>query len=359
MITDVLLTGATAAMERGWVPDPAVRWGIRRLCAQRLHQQRRAYQVDGDRSSLTGFIARLDSAAIAPVPDKANAQHYEVPAELFRLMLGPRMKYSCCWWDRTTRSLADAEEESLGITATHADIQDGMRILELGCGWGSLSLWLAERYPRCSIVGLSNSASQRQHIEAAAADRGLRNLTIVTADMNHFDTDRRFDRIVSVEMFEHMRNHPQLLARIARWLLPDGRLFIHVFCHRRFPYFFETEGAHNWMGRHFFTGGMMPSTDLLPSVPSRFAVEQQWLWPGTHYALTAEAWLANFDLRHDEVLAVLRRAHGPADAERWFVRWRVFLMACAEMFGYSGGHEWGVAQYRFAPRAEGRLREAS
>ena len=344
---DALVSAATEAVERGWVPDPAVRWGIRRLCAERLRQQAAVINGSGDSAALARFIGRLQAAEIARVPEKANEQHYEVPAEFFRLMLGPRLKYSCCWWDDTVGSLAEAEERSLRLTADHAAIEDGMRILELGCGWGSLALWLAQHYPRCSIVSVSNSAGQRAFIEAAARERGLSNVSIVTADMNVFDTDRRFDRVVSVEMFEHMRNHSALLSRIARWLEPDGRLFVHVFCHWRFAYEFETEGAANWMGRHFFSGGLMPSVDLLPSIPSPFAIEGLWRWSGTHYAQTAEAWLANLDARSDEALHALQPARARGDASRWLLRWRIFLMACAELFGYAEGSEWGVAHYRF------------
>ena len=344
---DAFLLVATEAVERGWLPDPAVRWGIRRLCTGRLRQEAAVINGSSDSAALARFIDRMQAAEIAHLPEKANEQHYEVPADFFRLMLGPQLKYSCCWWDDTVGSLAEAEDRSLCLTANHAAIEDGMRILELGCGWGSLALWLAQHYPRCSIVSVSNSAGQRAFIEATARERGLSNVSIVTADMNVFDTDRRFDRVVSVEMFEHMRNHSSLLSRIARWLEPDGRLFVHVFCHWRFAYEFETEGAANWMGRHFFSGGLMPSVDLLPSIPSPFAIEGLWRWSGTHYAQTAEAWLANLDARRDEALHALNPVCAGGDAARWLLRWRIFLMACAELFGYADGSEWGVAHYRF------------
>jgi cyclopropane-fatty-acyl-phospholipid synthase len=344
---DAFLSVATEAVERGWLPDPAVRWGIRRLCAERLRQQAAAINDSGDSAALARFICRLQAAEIAQVPEKANAQHYEVPADFFRLMLGPRLKYSCCWWDDTVSSLAEAEDRSLRLTTHHAGVEDGMQILELGCGWGSLTLWLAHHFPRCSIVSVSNSAGQRTFIEAVARERGLSNVSIVTADMNVFDTGRRFDRVVSVEMFEHMRNHSALLSRIARWLEPDGQLFVHVFCHRRFAYEFETEGAANWMGRHFFSGGLMPSADLLPAIPSPFDLVENWRWSGMHYARTSEAWLANLDARRDEALHALQPACGGGDAARWLLRWRIFLMACAELFGYADGSEWGVAHYRF------------
>jgi cyclopropane-fatty-acyl-phospholipid synthase len=349
---------AIGLAERGWVSDRIIRGAIRALCAQRL---REVAPADGqlDREALDRFIDALRDEDVAPVPDKANDQHYEVPAELFRLMLGPQMKYSCCWWDAGVRTLADAEQAALERTAIHAGVENGMRVLELGCGWGSLSLWMARRFPCSEIVGVSNSAGQRAFIEREAARAGLTNLRIVTADMNVFTPSRRFDRIVSVEMFEHMRNYHVLLERIASWLAPGGRLFVHVFCHRTSPYRFEEQGAGNWMARHFFSGGLMPSADLLPSVPSPLAVERQWAWDGRHYERTANSWLANLDARRDEARKVLAATYGPRDAERWLGRWRIFLMACAELFGYDGGREWGVAHYRFAPVAATRRLEAA
>jgi cyclopropane-fatty-acyl-phospholipid synthase len=349
---DALLAAVTGAAERGRIPDAAVRWGIRRLCGQRLRQEAARWPAGNEPAALARFLDSLRESEIAAVPDKANEQHYEVPVELFRLMLGPRLKYSACLWDDGVVSLAEAEVRALRVTAAHALIEDGMQVLELGCGWGSLSLWLAEAYPRCAVVGVSNSGSQHAFIEAEARARRLPNLTIVTADINGFDPGRRFDRVVSVEMFEHIRNHRRLLERIARWLQPDGRLFVHVFRHRRHAYLFETAGAHNWMGRNFFTGGMMPSADLLPAVAAPFVMEDRWDWDGTHYARSADAWLARLDAHRAAALGVLARAYGPSEAGHWLARWRIFLMACSELFGYAGGREWGVTHYRFAPRLE-------
>ncbi len=345
---DAVATGAIQAMEHGWVPDAAIRAVIRRLCTERLRAegQRRAGVADDDVTAL--FLERLRDAELAAVPDKANAQHYEVPADLFRLMLGPHMKYSCGWWGDGVHSLADAEAAALDLTARRAGIEDGMSILELGCGWGSLSLWLAGRYPRSAVHGVSNSASQRAWIEGEARRLGFTNLTIETADMNQFTPPRRFDRIVSVEMFEHMRNYHELLDRIHGWLQPGGRLFVHVFSHRRFAYLFEEDGPGNWMGRHFFSGGLMPSADLLPSVPSGLALDRTWSWDGRHYERTANAWLANLDARRERVRRVLDRAYGESAGAVWFNRWRIFLMACAELFGYADGTEWGVTHYLFA-----------
>lgn len=339
-------------VERGWLPDAPMRWAIRQLCAQRLKAERRNRGVLGQQEAIAAFVDALGRAEIAVLPDKANAQHYAVPPELFQLMLGPRLKYSCCWWDPTVRSLAEAEDASLALTAAHANVRDGMDILELGCGWGSLALWMAERYSQSRIVGVSNSVSQRRFIEAEARRRQLTNLTVVTADMNVFSTHERYDRVVSVEMFEHMRNYRALLERIDTWLRPNGQLFVHVFCHQQLAYFFEEEGAGNWMGRHFFSGGVMPSADLLPAVPSGFALDAQWEWDGRHYARTARAWLHNLDTRRAEAMEVLARARNGEDPRVWFGRWRLFLMACEELFGFGGGCEWGVAHYRFSKRRE-------
>lgn len=346
MMIDTATDAAIDIVERGLLPDAAMRWGVRQLCAQRLRQSRR------DRASdVPAFLERARAAEVAPVPHKANAQHYEVPTEFFQLMLGPRLKYSGCWWNDGVTSLGQAEDDALALTAEHADITDGMSILELGCGWGSLSLWMAEHFPNSHIVGVSNSSGQRTHIMREAARRGLANLEIRTADMNVFEPGRHFDRIVSVEMFEHMRNYETLFRRIEGWLEPEGRLFIHVFCHNRFTYLFEERGPGNWMGRHFFSGGVMPSIDLLPSVPSGFSLERRWDCDGRHYERTANAWLANLDANRDEARRILARVYGEREADRWVGRWRLFLIACAELFGYDEGAEWGVAHYRFAKRS--------
>jgi len=277
----------------------------------------------------------------------------ETGVEFFQQVLGPRLKYSCAWWGVGTTTLADAEVAALDQTIGHADLADGMRILELGCGWGSLTLEMAARFPASSIVAVSNSASQRRFIEAEARRRRLANVVVETADINAYEPRGTFDRIVSVEMLEHVRNHQALFARLARWLRPDGRLFVHVFCHRRFAYTFDAAGAADWMARHFFSGGLMPSLGLLPAVPSRFRLEATWRWDGRHYARTANAWLANLDGAVDDLGALL--APDPVEASRALRRWRLFFLACAELFATHGGEEWGVAHYRFAPEhTEGR-----
>ena len=348
------MTGLGTAIhlaEAGWVPDPVLRWGIRRACARRLRDEDRRRGGVGDAEATADAVRRLAREDIALVPALANAQHYEVPAAFFQRVLGPRLKYSCAWWGEGIATLADAEVAALDRTIGNAGIVDGMRVLELGCGWGSLALELAARYPRSTIVGVSNSTSQRAFIEGQARRRGLGNVTIETADITHYTPAGSFDRVVSVEMFEHVRNYQALLARIAGWLVPGGALFVHVFCHRRFAYPFDTDGDDNWMGRHFFSGGQMPSLDLLPSVPGPLSLQARWQWSGDHYARTANAWLDNLDAHRDELARVLAAGPNGGDGHLALRRWRLFFLACAELFATAGGTEWGVAHYRFGHTA--------
>ncbi|NIR29656.1 MAG: class I SAM-dependent methyltransferase [Gammaproteobacteria bacterium] len=332
--------------EQGRVPDALIRHGIRRLCRQRLDELR-ASDCEAADEAYAAFLARMEVAPIAPLPHKANEQHYEVPAAFYSHVLGPRRKYSCCYWPDAVNDLEGAETEALARTCEHAALEDGLRVLELGCGWGSLTLWMAQHYPNARITAVSNSRSQREHIEAELARRRVRNVEVVTCDMNDFDLEERFDRVVSVEMFEHMRNYRRLFERIHGWLVPGGRFFMHIFCHRLVPYAFVDRDESDWMSRHFFSGGMMPSDDLPLRFQDHLKLVRRWRWSGLHYQRTANAWLANLDARRDAVWPLLECTYGRHEAGRWWMRWRIFFMACAELFGYDNGQEWWVSHYAF------------
>jgi cyclopropane-fatty-acyl-phospholipid synthase len=341
--------------ERGLVPDFATRAGMRMLMKQRLDSEAGCHG-EARTEQFNRFLEELRAGPIAVATGAANTQHYEVPAEFFHLHLGPRLKYSCCLYTCGNETLAQAEEAMLALYAERAGLADGMRILDLGCGWGSLSLWLADKYPRAQVVGLSNSRGQREFIERCARERGLGNLRILTGDIVDFDFPAAeiaagFDRVLSIEMFEHMKNYGLLLAKIARWLKPDGKLFVHIFAHRLLAYHFEESGRSDWMTRYFFTGGTMPSENLLLHFQDQLRVQRQWWVSGTHYQRTANHWLAGMDTARAAILPVFRATYDPAEAGVWFQRWRMFYMAVAELFGYASGEEWGVAHYLFTLKA--------
>ena len=333
----------TQVAERAPVPDFLTRAAIGFF----VGRTRRELACGGPEAD-AAFASQMATRPIAEHADDANAQHYEVPAEFFRLVLGPRLKYSSALYDAGATSLAMAEDRALVETCAHADLADGQRILELGCGWGSLSLWMAEHFPSARIVSVSNSASQREEIESRARARGFANLDVITADMNNFRPEGVFDRVVSVEMFEHMANWRVLLERVATWLKPDGRLFLHVFSHVERPYRFDRDDADDWIARHFFTGGVMPSHGLIGQFADLFEIEAQWRWSGDHYRRTAVAWLDNFDRHRAQIMPIFRATYG-VDADLWARRWRLFFLATAGLFGACAGEVWAVSHYRLIP----------
>lgn len=325
--------------ERTPLPDVVVRAGILAMCARTAQKL-----ASGNAETDAAFARQMTARAIAEHTGDANQQHYEVPAAFFAKVLGPNRKYSSCFYQEVDTTLQEAEEEALQQTVQRAGLADGQRILELGCGWGSLSLWMARQFPRARIVVVSNSQSQRAHIETQAASRGLGNLQVVTADMNVFEPDQKFSRIVSVEMFEHMMNWRELLTRVRGWLEPQGRFFMHIFTHRAGAYLFDRADKEDWIAQHFFTGGVMPSHRLIRQYADLFAVEQEWRWSGTHYQRTARDWLANFDDNRAGIEAILQPVYGD-DTRLWMRRWRWFFLATAGLFGHADGAEWGVSHY--------------
>lgn len=341
--------GVIGWAERGWIPDAALRWGIRRLCTQRLREESDG-GLPAQSQRFSTRLAELASSPLALHVDAANRQHYEVPAAFFQACLGPRLKYSSCYYPTGLETLADAELAMLELYAQRAGLADGQDILELGCGWGSLTLWMAERFPGANITAVSNSSSQRLHIQSQCQARGLNNVQVLTRDVNQLELPTQsFDRCVSVEMLEHMRNYGRLLHNIASWLRPQGLLFVHIFVHRTLMYPFNIEGGDNWMGRHFFTGGLMPAVDTLLHFQHDLELQQRWLLEGTHYQRTANHWLANQDRQRERLMPILQETYGDT-ADVWWQRWRMFWMACAELFGYDDGQQWLVAHYLFRPR---------
>ena len=330
-------------LENDLIPDFLIRHRIRKLNQQRLQSEANRLQ-SGAKNEL---IDELKTMPVAIETQAANDQHYEVPPEFFIKCLGKHLKYSCCYWPEGTTNLDEAEARMLELTCKRAGLSDGQTILELGCGWGAISLWMAEHYPQAKILSVSNSTDQRKYIQNQASERGLKNLEVQTCDMNQFNTDRTFDRVVSVEMFEHMKNYEELMERIGRWLKPEGRLFVHIFSHKKYAYHFETEGESNWMGKHFFTGGIMPSDDLLGYFNRHLEIDQQWQVNGLHYHKTAEAWLKNMHTHQREIQGIFADTYGADQVTKWWVYWRIFFMACSELWFTNRGKDWIVSHYLF------------
>ena len=332
--------------EKGFLPDLLIRLGIKRLCGQRLSETN-TLGLEALENSHQQWIDLLTKSPVAIVPEKANEQHYEVPPQFFELVLGANLKYSSGYWSKEVFSLDESELEMLKITCERAGLVDGQDILELGCGWGSLTCFMAQKFPNSKITAVSNSKDQRNFIQQKNDKLNLQNIKVFTADMNDFSTDEKFDRVISIEMFEHMRNYDELLKRIDGWLKQNGKLFVHIFSHKEVAYPFEDKGDGDWMAREFFSGGQMPSHRLLMSFPDRMKIEKDWRVSGTHYEKTSLAWLRKMDTNKIEVLELFKTTYGEKDASEWFQRWRIFFMSCEVLFGFNEGSEWGVSHYLF------------
>ena len=346
-VINILYSSLINLAESGWIPDFLIRTGIRILCKKRLLEET-TDNVESQSKKFIENIASLKKSKIAIHSDIANQQHYELPPQFFKFCLGKRLKYSCGLYKNKQISLDDAEENMLQLYKERADLKDGQQILELGCGWGSLTLWLAEQFPNSHITAVSNSSSQREHIEEECIMRNLTNVKVITCDVNNLSLEpESFDRCISIEMFEHMRNYDTLLSNIALWLRPGGKLFVHIFCHRNLLYPYETTGEHNWMGRYFFTGGLMPSADTLLYFQNKLKIEERYLVNGLNYYKTCNDWLKNQDEHRNDIIELFKKTYGEYECNKWFNRWRIFYMACAELFAYNNGNEWMVAHYRF------------
>jgi cyclopropane-fatty-acyl-phospholipid synthase len=333
----------TNIIEKGIIPDSLIRVKIRSLLKQRLREESKNYNVQE-------LISELKNSPIAIETNAANDQHYELPASFFEKVLGKYLKYSCGYWDESITELEQAEKKMLELTIERAELKDGQEILELGCGWGSLSLYMAQKFCNAKITAISNSNSQREYINAKAQKLGLKNLRVITVDMNVFKTEQAFDRVVSVEMFEHMRNYQELLYRINTFLKPTGKLFVHIFSHTKLAYKFEVKDSSDWMSKYFFTGGIMPSEKLFDHFQDHLSIEKRWHMNGMHYQKTAEAWLARMDSCKNEILSIFETTYGYSEAKKWWVYWRIFFMACAELWGFRNGNEWSISHYLFSKR---------
>lgn len=333
----------TNIIEKGIIPDSLIRVKIRSLLKQRLREESKNY-------NLQELVAELKSSPIAIETKAANDQHYELPASFFKSVLGRYLKYSCGYWDESIENLDQAEKKMLDLTIERAELRDGQDILELGCGWGALSLFMAQKFPNSKITVVSNSNSQREFINAQAQKSGITSLQVITADMNVFSSDQLFDRVVSVEMFEHIRNYRELLYRINNFLKPSGKLFVHIFSHTSLAYKFEIKDSSDWMSKYFFSGGIMPSEHLFDHFQDHLSIEKRWHMNGVHYQKTAEAWLTRMDSKKSEILSIFESTYGHKESKKWWVYWRIFFMACAELWGFKQGKEWSISHYVFSKR---------
>ncbi|MES2287168.1 MAG: class I SAM-dependent methyltransferase [Bacteroidota bacterium] len=333
-------------LEKNKIPDILIRKGIRSLLKQRLDQENKG-NTETQQAHFMNLIEELKSSPIAVNTVDANEQHYEVPTKFYQYCLGKHLKYSSGYWKDGVTDIDTSEKDMLELTCQRAELQDGQNVLELGCGWGSLSFFMASKFPKSTFTVVSNSRTQKLYIDEQAINRGLKNLTVITVDINVFNIDATFDRIVSVEMFEHMRNYQKLMHKASSFLRADGKLFVHIFTHKEYAYKFEVIDESDWMSKYFFTGGIMPSDHLLLYFNEHMSIEQHWHVNGTHYSKTSEAWLENMDKHKNEIMPMFESTYGKDQALKWWVYWRIFYMSCAELWGYNDGNEWIVSHYLF------------
>ncbi len=337
----------TNLINRNIIPDYLIRFQIRRLIKQRIKEETQPNK-EAQHKRLMDLVLELKRSPIAINTSDANEQHYELPTEFFRFVLGPYLKYSCGLWSNTTSGIEASEEDMLYLSCERAELKDGMDILELGCGWGSLSLYMAQKFPNSNIIAVSNSSSQKKWIDSRTDELKISNLTIITSDMNDFSTDKTFDRVISIEMFEHMRNYNLLLEKISGFLRNEGKLFVHIFSHKEFAYKFEVRDDSDWMSKYFFTGGIMPSDNLFFYFNDNMKIVNHWKLNGTNYEKTANSWLTKMDENKTNIMPIMEDTYGKKDAVKWFVFWRIFFMACAELWGYNNGNDWLVSHYLFS-----------
>lgn len=340
----------SSLLEKNLIPDLLIRWVIRQNCKKRLRDET-VNDLEQQQEKFMQFVAALKRKPIAEETKAANEQHYEVPTEFFKYVLGQKLKYSSAYFKPGVSTLDQAEDDMLAKTVERAELSNGQHILECGCGWGSLTLYMAKKFPDSTITAVSNSRTQKKFIDQCAKERGISNLEVITADMNEFRANKKYDRIVSVEMFEHMRNYQSLLQKLSTFLHPDGKMFIHIFTHRELGYFYEVKDESDWMSKYFFTGGVMPSDHLLLYFSDHFKINNHWRVNGIHYSKTSEAWLQNMDKNKMHIMPLFEQTYGKENALKWWVYWRIFFMACAELWKFRGGNEWFVSHYLFESRS--------
>lgn len=336
-------------LEKNLIPDFLIRIGIRRLLKQRLQDEKKE-NPEAQKKHLLKLVEELKNSPIAIETKAANEQHYEVPTQFYQYCLGKHLKYSSGFWKDGVKDIDTSEKDMLDITCERAELQNGQEILELGCGWGSLSLFMSAKFPKSNFTVVSNSRTQKIYIDEQAKLRGINNLTVLTIDINNFSIDKKFDRVVSVEMFEHLRNYKLLFNKIASLLKDDGKMFVHVFTHKTYAYKFEVKDDTDWMSKYFFTGGIMPSNDLFSYFNDDLKIVNQWQVNGMHYSKTSEAWLQNMDKHKAEIIPLFKKTYGKENTTKWWVYWRIFYMACAELWGYNKGEEWMVVHYLFTKK---------